>query len=645
MATPQGVQGLLGNLEHSGYVPTTTTTGDRLLNLLTLPRQGRAVIVDPTGGTGDLLRPFDGPNVDRICIEISRERAEAAQRALLDAQVINAAFEDCDLAVESISIGVANPPYFRQGTLRAEYLIIRLLTQAIMPDGILIAIIPARSAWDGVMINHVVRHYTDVQIFTVPSDEFERYTQIVVVGKKRALALEHPDPLQKDRLRAYRYKHDPQHPERSPWAAGTPPPELPTAPLLTPYRVPAAKDQPNITVRRAGETLVLRGMEASGVQHTTEWIAATTWQPDVALDQPIMPISGLAHQSALIMTDMFAGEAFQGPDGQWYTFLAHVGMEWTTVDPEDDEKAKGVTHIDQQQDHMTLSVLNLDTGDITHYQKDAVFEFLAPWLPILAERVLARYRPLYDLNPPDWLLDVACQIGLDKALPGADEPGLAIPQLHRVFAMWYALCAKGYVAMQGEPGTGKSRMHTLLMAIFAYAWANRSRLFTRATRPKWIDKLRRAWRAAAGRHAQARDAGVGRRDHRRLGRDRLAGRTPNQVARHRGHGHRHAPRHRPLDAALRTQQRPGRHRDRLAVVDACFRTRVAASGHRKTTGGECSRSEPGRRRARRADHRGRPCRWLPRPNILQSDHDNQLHSTLLLPGLRRTSARRPAQCQ
>ena len=41
--------------------------------------------------------------------------------------------------------------------------------------------------------------------------------------------------------------------------------------------------------------------------------------------------------------------------------------------------------------------------------------------------------------------------------------------------MWYALCAKGYVAMQGEPGTGKSRMHTLLMAIFAYAWANRSR--------------------------------------------------------------------------------------------------------------------------------------------------------------------------
>jgi len=495
VATPQGVQGLLGNLEHSGYVPTTTTTGDRLLNLLTLPRQGRAVIVDPTGGTGDLLRPFDGPNVDRICIEISRERAEAAQRALLDAQVINAAFEDCDLAVESISIGVANPPYFRQGTLRAEYLIIRLLTQAIMPDGILIAIIPARSAWDGVMINHVVRHYTDVQIFTVPSDEFERYTQIVVVGKKRALALEHPDPLQKDRLRAYRYKHDPQHPERSPWAAGTPPPELPTAPLLTPYRVPAAKDQPNITVRRAGETLVLRGMEASGVQHTTEWIAATTWQPDVALDQPIMPISGLAHQSALIMTDMFAGEAFQGPDGQWYTFLAHVGMEWTTVDPEDDEKAKGVTHIDQQQDHMTLSVLNLDTGDITHYQKDAVFEFLAPWLPILAERVLARYRPLYDLNPPDWLLDVACQIGLDKALPGADEPGLAIPQLHRVFAMWYALCAKGYVAMQGEPGTGKSRMHTLLMAIFAYAWANRSRLFTRATRPKWIDKLRRAWRA------------------------------------------------------------------------------------------------------------------------------------------------------
>ena len=86
------------------------------------------------------------------------------------------------------------------------------------------------------------------------------------------------------------------------------------------------------------------------------------------------------------------------------------------------------------------------------------------------------------------------QFGTDKHLPKAAYAGLAVPQMHRVFAMGRALDARGRTAIQGEPGTGKTRMASATAARQAYQWRHRnSEEFKQRKQPAWIAQLRRAW--------------------------------------------------------------------------------------------------------------------------------------------------------
>jgi hypothetical protein len=68
------------------------------------------------------------------------------------------------------------------------------------------------------------------------------------------------------------------------------------------------------------------------------------------------------------------------------------------------------------------------------------------------------------------MLHVAARIGVDKQLPRAAHRGLADAQIHRVNAMFLALSHKRRVAIQGQPGTGKTRLIIALMAQNAYYW-------------------------------------------------------------------------------------------------------------------------------------------------------------------------------
>jgi hypothetical protein len=125
----------------------------------------------------------------------------------------------------------------------------------------------------------------------------------------------------------------------------------------------------------------------------------------------------------------------------------------------------------QEIDNPLLGVLDLATGETSYYQGDAVFTFLDDWLPILASQILSLRQPRYDLNnADDWMLQVAARIGTDKQLPRATHSGLADPQIHRVNAMFLALASKRRVAIQGQPGTGKTRLLITLMAQNAYYW-------------------------------------------------------------------------------------------------------------------------------------------------------------------------------
>ena len=149
----------------------------------------------------------------------------------------------------------------------------------------------------------------------------------------------------------------------------------------------------------------------------------------------------------------------------------------------------------QWQDKPILGVLNLATGETRYEQGEAVFTFLQPWLSTLASRVVEKRQPLYRLDPADWELRVVSQFGRDKQLPNAAFPGLSLAQQHRVYAMGRALDSTGRTAIQGEPGTGKTRLAVATAARLAYHWRHRNTSLFRDGRPQpaWVSGLRRAW--------------------------------------------------------------------------------------------------------------------------------------------------------
>jgi hypothetical protein len=438
-------------------------------------------------------------------VEISADRANAAQQRLPHTTILTSAFEGTSCTPGSMSLVLANPPYFFSNGKRAEYRIIADAGELLMPGGIMVAIIPARSAWDGTMISHWCKWYDQIRIWKFPDrtfdDEeggFEDFTQVCVLGVRLA-APRVLDAAQKRRLSGFRWRK-PEKLGQSPWEQGFPPPDLPDEPLPVPYIVPITHMLPALVVKHADRGTLLEAVATYGAHLTPAWEAATTWSEEGYVDAPAMPPTGEAHLAADILTGLLDGEIVCGPDGTPHLFTSFVTQEWISIEIDEEEREKqrerGVVHLEvkQQQDKPILGVLNLASGASHYYQGEQVFTYLQPWLPILAARVLEKRKPLYQLDPQEWEMRVVSHIGRDKQLPGADFPGLAIAQHHRVYAMSRAIDAKGRTAIQGEPGVGKTRIGIATVARLAYRWRQRNAIeFRNAPQPPWVKGLRRAW--------------------------------------------------------------------------------------------------------------------------------------------------------
>src|SRR6266700_762235 len=225
--------GTLVNLSRSSFVRTPPKLAARIIrSLLSFPSYEEAVnILDPTVGEGDLPFPsWDVPNARLFGIEISAERAREARSKLAYATIVTAAFEGVHMPQGSMSLILVNPPYFLQDGKRAEYRIIADAGELLMPGGVMVAIVPARAAWDGTMVNHWCKWYEQVRVWKFPdrvSDEdesaFEDYTQICVVGI-RLPSPRVPEAAHKKRLSGFRWRK-PEKAGQSPWEQGLPPPD------------------------------------------------------------------------------------------------------------------------------------------------------------------------------------------------------------------------------------------------------------------------------------------------------------------------------------------------------------------------------------------------------------------------------------
>lgn len=500
--------GTLGGMAISMRIPTPQPIADRLPLLLRIDPRAPTTILDGAGcASGNLLAPFAGLPLARLVgIEISAEEAAAARARLPGATIIRAAFEATRIPAESIGLAVTNPPYIRlDDGRRAEYAAQVLMTKALAPGGVNLAIIPARSGLDGMVINHWARHYDAIRCWRFPDGDpdspaaFQCYTQIILAGVKRAVPRDEPDPALKAQLQSWRYD-----PEAQVWAGGTPPPIVPDAPIADPYPVPPIAGPPEILVLHAADDVLLRALEQGGLAQTPAWRQAVTYQTHGLIERPLMPPVGPAHIAALILAGTLDGDILRDAAGRAFVVVTATAKRATVmpIDAELQAQKPDLVAINQIEDHPVLQVCWLDTGLVEQFEGDAAFAFLTPMLPALAQQVLARHTPRYQLDPADWELAIVRQIGRDKQLPGAPFPGLAPAQMHRVFAMRRALWETGRCLLQGEPGVGKTRQIAALIAVLAHYWQERARAFAGTRQPAWVRRLAKAWKANP--HTQGR---------------------------------------------------------------------------------------------------------------------------------------------
>lgn len=496
--------GTLQNLSNAGFVRTPPAVAERIIRLVQF--DGPSTVLDPTAGEGDLLIPV--PTTARCYgVEISSERAAVAAWRMPQATIITAPIEQVRIEPGTLDLILANPPYFFENGQRAEYRILRDIGPALKPGGILVAILPARSAWDAAMVNHWARWYDTIRCWTFPvaneaTDEasFERYTQIVVIGVRKSTPAKEIDPEVQRRLKGWRYR-TPKYAE-SPWVGGTPPPTLPTVLIPDPYPVPLGGGAMPYRVLRASEDVLLDALAQSSVCHHQRWHEAMLPKLDILANQSIMPPTGKAHLAADILTGLLDGQIVQGPDGNHYVFASTVTTEWVAVEVDADvweeNQRRGVVNmqITQQQDRMSLRILNLSTGAIDEVNGEDAYATLEPWLPILVEQVLQKRSPLYQLQPYQWEMETLTRIGQQKRLPRSPHPGLVPAQIHRVCGMSRALTAQRRVMYQGEPGVGKTLQGIGLAALQATVWNNPERVMRESQLPTWRARLRRAWQKA-----------------------------------------------------------------------------------------------------------------------------------------------------
>jgi hypothetical protein len=491
-------------------IQTPQPLADRLTHLVALPDTGRVNIADLEGcAQGNLLAPWSsGPSHRLYGIEISEEQVDAARARLPHADITRSPFESLRIAAGSISLAVGNPPYVRlENGKRAEYVAITLATHALCAGGVTIQIIPARQL-DGVLANHLARNYTDVRCWRFPDDDpdsdesFQKYTQIVIAGVKRATVLDAPDPGVKAQVMAWKYDN-----EKKTWAGGAAPPVIPDAPIADPYPVPVCGREPEITVLHADDALLLERLSADGLHHGNQWRDATEPHPLTTLVRLLMPPVGPAHISALILSGLLDGDILETAEGRQFVLTTWAVKTRKEQDVTDEQREAHVVEVVQNEPEGALSVLWMDTGEVeTHIGSDA-YAFLAPYLPVLTQTVLGKYEPVYQLDPARWEVRVALTIAQDKQLPGQPYPGLAPAQMHRPFALRRAFWEQGQpVLLNGEAGVGKTRQLILLSALLGYYWQHRQGRdvrewglvpaeFDQERRPRWLRRLRQAWKA------------------------------------------------------------------------------------------------------------------------------------------------------
>ena len=177
--------GRLTNHAKMGYFPTDLTHIGYLHEALDFP-ECCVNLLDPCCGEGYALKAL-APSVNSVTygVELSNERAEAACERL--ARVAMGDFFRCRISRGVFHVLFLNPPYLaipgENVRVREEKRFLIESLPCLMQGGTLIYIVPYYRVTPGIA-RCLCDHLTDISVYRFEGKEFERFRQIVLIGKR-----------------------------------------------------------------------------------------------------------------------------------------------------------------------------------------------------------------------------------------------------------------------------------------------------------------------------------------------------------------------------------------------------------------------------------------------------------------------------
>ena len=144
--------------------------------------------LDPCCGEGKTLASLTvGKNAETFGIELDAARAKEAESRLK--HVVHASFDQVDISPEGFGLLFLNPPYDDEEGERKELIFLRGTMDSLVATGVLVYIIPQKRLTRPIA-ELLASNFTDLTVYRFPDGEFERFGQIVVLGRKNLWPLD-----------------------------------------------------------------------------------------------------------------------------------------------------------------------------------------------------------------------------------------------------------------------------------------------------------------------------------------------------------------------------------------------------------------------------------------------------------------------
>ena len=180
----------LASQEKLGYYKTPVCVVEQIREGLCFESNIR--MLDPCCGTGEALRLLaDNTGAHTLGIELEKGRYEQA-REVLDQVLLADSLAEAMVSYQSIDVLWLNPPYdldegdFSQNRERFELLFLQKYLPVLVQNGLLIFIVALRELCHASICGLLAR-LLDLEIYRFPDEQFERFQQVVVIGRKRVI--------------------------------------------------------------------------------------------------------------------------------------------------------------------------------------------------------------------------------------------------------------------------------------------------------------------------------------------------------------------------------------------------------------------------------------------------------------------------